>query len=221
MPRFSGYPMMKPLTILLLSLLLLGAAPTPPGPLQFARLNRTYPDAVTEIAPVTEGLVSIRLSSPSNQMTLRNHRLRLEPGLGGSHSAELRVEFEGKGRLVADVDVAGFGTRLEDNVVVPPQAANLEGRVKVRKVAGGYGVTPEQLPPRVAVRIESGLAGRVVGVCESASRISLAAMDCAGLARRLSIASVPLPSAGEEFLLEAAELTPAERGQLDALLGAS
>jgi hypothetical protein len=205
----------------LLALLLLGAAPVPPGQIQFARLNRTYPDAVTEIAPVTEGLVSIRLSSPSNQMTLRNHRLRLEPGLGGSHSAELRVEFEGKGRLVADVDVAGFGTRLQDNVVVPPQAANLEGRVKVRKVAGGYGVTPEQLPPRVAIRIESGIAGRVVGVCESASRISLAEMDCAGLARRLSVASIPLPSAGEEFLLEAAELTPAEREQLDAYLGKS
>lgn len=204
----------------LLAFLFLGAASVPPGQLQFAQLNRTYPDAVTEIAPVTEGLVSIRLSSPSNQMTLRNHRLRLEPGPGGSHSAELRVEFEGRGRLVADVDVAGFGTRLQDNVVVPPQAANLEGRVKVRKVPGGYGVTPEQLPPRVAVRIESGLASRVVGVCESASRFSLSAMDCAGLARRLSVASVPLPAAGEEFLLEAAELTPAERQQLDAYLGA-
>jgi hypothetical protein len=209
-------------TIGILGLLLLGAAaPAPPGQIRFARLNRTYPDAVTEIAPVSEGLVTIRLSSPKNQMTLRNHVLRLEPGAAGSHSAELRVEFEGKGVLVADVDVAGFGTRLQDNVVVPPQAANLEGRVTVRKVAEGYMVRPEQLPPRVAVRIESGLAGRVVGVCESASRISLAEMDCAGLASRLSKASIPLPAAGEEFLLEAAELTPAERQQLDSYLGKS
>ena len=208
-------------TVGILGLLLLGAAPSPPGQLRFARLNRTYPDAVTEIAPISEGLVTIRLSSPKNQMTLRNHLLRLEPGPGGSHSADLRVEFEGKGVLVADVDVAGFGTRLQDNVVVPPQAANLEGRVKVRKVAEGYLVRPEQLPPRVAVRIESGLAGRVVAVCESASRVSLAEMDCAGLASRLSKASVPLPAVGEELLLEAAELTPAERQQLDSYLGAS
>lgn len=209
------------MTLGALALTLLGAAPAPPGQLRFARLNRTYPDAVSDIAPVTEGLVTIRLSSPKNQMTLRNHLLRLEPGPGGSHSAELRVEFEGKGVLVADVDVAGFGTRLQDNVVVPPQAANLEGRVTVRKVPEGYLVRPEQLPPRVAVRIESGLAGRVVGVCQSASRISLAPMDCAGLASRLSRASVPLPSAGEEFLLEAAELTAAERQQLDSYLGRS
>ncbi|HEX6863956.1 MAG TPA: hypothetical protein VF414_14105 [Thermoanaerobaculia bacterium] len=204
----------------ILGLLLLGAAPAPPGQLRFARLNRTYPDAVTEIAPISEGLVTIRLSSPKNQMTLRNHRLRLEPGPGGSHSAELRVEFEGQGVLMADVDVAGFGTRLQDNVVVPPQAASLEGRVTVRKVAQGYLVRPEQLPPRVAVRIESGLAGRVVAVCESVSWLPKA-VDCAGLAGRLSKASVPLPSAGEEFLLEAAELTPAERQQLDSYLGAS
>src|SRR5690349_12850633 len=90
-----------------------GAAAAP-GQLQFARLNRTYSDIVTEIEPIQQGPVTVRLSSPRHQLTVRNHLLRLEPGPGGSHSAELRVDFSGKGWLVADVDVAGMGGRLED-----------------------------------------------------------------------------------------------------------
>ena len=100
------------------------------------------------------------------------------PGLGGSGGAGGGREGAAGGGMDGRLRHAPPGQRGG-----APQAANLEGRVKVRKVAGGYGVTPEQLPPRVAIRIESGIAGRVVSVCESASRISLSEMDCAGLAR--------------------------------------
>jgi hypothetical protein len=202
------------------ALVLVGAAQAPPpgGPLRFERLNRPYEDIAPEIVPVVEGPITIRLSSPSNRMTVRDHRLRLEPGSSGSHSAELRVEFEGRGRLVADVDIAGLGGRFEDEVIVPAQAADLEGRVRVQKAAGGYLVTPEQLPPRVAVRIRSGLAGQIVGLCETAAQVPFTSLDCSGLNRRLSTALVPLPAPGESYLLEDADLSAEERRILDASL---
>lgn len=204
----------------LLAPLLLAAA-VPPGPFEFERLNRRYSDAAPEIFPVTEGLVDVRLSSPSNQLTVVDHLVRLEPGPGGVHTAELRVEFEGRGLLVADIDVAGFGTRMQDQVVVPRQIANLEGRVAVQRVPEGYQLILEELPPRLAVRVESEMAGRIVGTCERAAQFSLVDVDCSGLDRKLSSVVFPTPRSGEIFLLEDADLTPAERQRLDAYLGSA
>jgi hypothetical protein len=197
----------------------LGAAPVPPGPFEFERLNRSYSDVAPEIIPVTEGLVDVRFSSPNHQLTVLDHSLRLEPGQDGVHTGELRVEFEGRGLLVADIDVAGFGTRMQDQVVVPRQIANLEGRVSVKRAPGGYQVILEELPPRLGIKIESALAGRIVRTCENAVQLSQADIDCSGLDQRLSRVVFPLPRAGEIYLLEEAELTPAERQQLDAYLG--
>src|SRR5215210_5417147 len=105
--------------LLLASVLLLGAAV--PGQFRFERFYRSYPEVIPEIAPIEQGPVTIQLSSPKSNLMLRSHFLRLEPGPGGSHSAELRVEFLGKGWLVADVDVGGLAaTRLQDQVLVPP-----------------------------------------------------------------------------------------------------
>jgi hypothetical protein len=162
--------------------------------------------------------VTVRLTSPRNSLTVRNHLLRLEPGVGGSHSADLRVEFSGKGWLVADVDVGGAQTRLQDEVVVPPQVVNLQGRVRLRRVQGGYEVTPEELPRQVGVRIESGVGRQLVELCDSVSALPIADMDCGSLQRALSRVSVPLPAPGETFLLEDSDLTGAERQQLDGYL---
>ena len=191
-----------------------------PGQLQFARLNRTYSDVITEIDPIRQGPFTVRLSSPRHQLTVRSHLLRLEPGLGGSHSAELRVDFSGKGWLVADVDIDGLGGRggrLEDEVTVPAQSQTVEGRARVRKVAEGYLITPEQLPKSVRVRIQSGIGSRMVGFCDSAALYFLD-VDCGALNRALSTAVVPLPAAGESYLLENAELTAAERQRIDGYL---
>ena len=214
---------MKRYLILCLSALLLGSIlalgeAQALGELRFDRLNREYPDVAPEIQPVVEGPVTVRLSAPRSQLALRNHSLRLEPGSGGSHSADLRLEFSGRGWLVADVDVAGVSTRLQDEVTVPPQAITLQGRVRLRKVAQGYWVTLEQLPERVRVRIESGVGRQIVQVCDGVSALPLTALDCPALERSLSRAVVPLPAAGESFLLENGELTPEERQRLDGYL---
>jgi hypothetical protein len=201
------------------TVLLLGAAPVPPGPFEFERLNRSYSDVAPGIVPITEGMVDVRLSSPNHQLTVIDHALRLEPGQGGVHTGELRVEFEGRGLLVADIDVAGFGTRMQDQVAVPRQVANLEGRISLKRAPGGYQVILEELPAHLAIRIESDLAVRVVATCENTVRLSQADIDCSGLDRKLSRVVFPLPRSGEVYLLEEAELTPAERQQLDAYLG--
>lgn len=204
------------------AVLLLGAAlPSPPGQFRFERFNRSYPEVVPQIAPIVQGPLTIQLSSPKSNLTLRSHFLRLEPSPGGSHSAELRVEFQGKGWLVADVDVAGFtGTRLQDEVVVPAQAATLEGRVKVTREPGAYVVTTEQLPKQIRVKIQSGMAAQMVSFCDRVPTL-IGDLDCDRLDQALSSAVVPLPPAGESYLLEDADLTPQERQQLESYLASS
>lgn len=188
-----------------------------PGQIELQRLNRSYSEVAPDILPVIEGPLTVRLSSPRHQIVVRRHLLRLEPGAAGSHSADLSIEFQGKGRLVADVEAGPVATRLQDEVLVPPQVARLQGRVRIRRVQGGYGIIPEQLPDRLGVRIQSGIGRQLVNVCDGAS-IVLAALDCPRLEQSLSRAVIPLPAAGEEYLLEDAELTPAERSQLDSYL---
>lgn len=207
-------------TLVFVPLVLLAGRPggtAVPGQIQLQRLNRSYSEVAPEIVPVVEGPLTVRLSSPRHQITVRRHLLRLEPGSGGSHSADLSIEFQGKGWLVADVAAGPVATRLEDEVLVPPQVAKIQGRVRIRRVQGGYGIIPEQLPKRLGVRIQSGIGRQLVNVCDGAS-VVLAALDCPGLERSLSRAVIPLPDAGEEYLLEDAELTAAERSQIDGYL---
>src|SRR5215218_7483997 len=211
---------MRRLLLVVPAVLLLGAAV--PGQLRFERFNRSYPEMIPEIAPIEQGPLTIQLSSPKSNMTLRSHFLRLEPGPGGSHTAELRVEFLGKGRLVADLDVAGIAaTRLQDDVLVPPQAATLEGRVRLTREPGAYVITTEQLPKQMRIKIQSGIASQVVGFCDRIPVLLAPDLDCERLNQALSNAVVPLPPAGESYLLEDAELTAEERSQLDAYLAGS
>jgi hypothetical protein len=191
------------------------------GELRFERLNRVYNEAAPEIQPIEEGPLSVQLSSPRNSLTVISHLLRLEPGAGNSHTADLRIEFSGKGWLVAEVTVAGVGSRLEDEVVVPPQTLEMQGRLRLRKVRGGYEVTPEQLPRQVAVRIQSGIGRRLVDLCDGVSQLPFTAVNCPALEQALSRAVITLPPAGESFLLADAELTPQERQRLDGYLGSA
>lgn len=192
------------------------------GQLRFERFNRSYPEVIPPLSPIEQGPVTIQLSAPRSNLTLRSHFLRLEPGPGGSHTAELRVEFEGTGWLVADVNLGGLAaTRLQDKVVVPPQAATLEGRVRLSRDPGAYVVTTEQLPRQMRVRIQSGIGTQVVALCARMAMVPGTSLDCEGLNRALSTAAVPLPPAGESYLLEDADLTPQERSQLDAYLAGS
>jgi len=199
-----------------------GRAPSTAGAdLRFARLDHAYSQPVVA-APIVRGALSVRLASPRNRIVLRSHRLRLAPTYAdGSYAAELQVEFFGKGELTADVDLAGHGRRFTEEVVVPPQRKVLGGRVRVAPSRGGYLVTPMSLPSTISVEIRSRLTDDVVGLCENLAAVPFSTLDCDGLDRALSTAVVPLPRAGEPFRLEAAEVTAAERRQLDGFLAAT
>jgi len=196
-------------------------APSPLGLFRFTRLNHSYSEPATAIAPITEGPLTVRLSSPRNKLVLVSNTLRLEPGADGSHTADLEVQFFGKGWVVADVDVSGVGQRFEEEVVVPRQTRRLEGRVRVARVAGGYLLTPERLPREIPVVFQSRLGNEIVGLCERVAALPFSQVDCSGLARALSTAAVPLPPPGEGFYLATADLTAEERRQLESYLSGS
>lgn len=188
---------------------------------QFSRLDHAYGLPVTA-APIREGELTVRLSSPQNKIVLRSHRLRLAPTYAdGSYAAELTVELFGKGSLVADVDLAGHGHRFTEPLLVPPQTRVLSGRVRVSRSGDGYLITPMSLPATIAVQIRSGLGDDVVGLCERLAAIPFSTLECDGLDRALSTATVPLPGAGESFWLGPADVTAAERRQVESYLAAT
>ena len=184
----------------------------------FPRLNRAYGDLVPEFAPVTSGPLTLRLSSPRQSLTVREHRLTLAPLADGTHTARLELEILGKGWLVGDISAGALATRVQDELLVPPQKLDLAGRVRVERGAGGYTVTALESPARVEVAIRSRVATDLVSWCDRMAIVTLALFDCGGLDRSLSRVVVPLPPAGESYLLPDEELSPEERAALDRYL---
>lgn len=187
--------------------------------LTFEGLNHEYHNGAAEMAPVQQGPMVIRLSSPGSAVTLHRHRLTLTPLPDGSHRAWLELEISGHGTVVADLYVSGLASRQEDELTVPAQDHSLEGRVAVARSGDGYRFTALELPATFEVRFESQLAGRLLGTCRALAAVPLMPLDCDALERRLSTAVLPLPPPGESFLLPDALLAEAERSALDRYLG--
>ena len=102
-------------------------------------------------------------------------------------------------------------------VVVPPQKLRVAGKVRLRRVAGGYEILPVELPPSISVAIQSPRVNTILTLCDQAALLSLGSIQCTGLDRALTQPSVPLP-AGQTFTLHDADLDEADRRELDALL---
>lgn len=185
----------------------------------FAGLDRPYRDESPELAPIQQGPLTIRLRSPSNTVILHRHELALTPLADGTHRARLEVELSGQGTLVADVDLSGTGSRLEDELVIPRQSKVFEGRVEISRAPGGYVFTALELPETVEVDFESRLAKTVLGTCRAMALVPLISLNCAPLEKRLSTAVIPLPPPGQRFLLADAVLSDEDRGALDRYLG--
>lgn len=182
----------------------------------FERLNREYTNEVAQPAPREQGSFRLELSSPRNRVRMTEHELRLTPLPDGSHRVVLTVEFEGSGRVDAVISVAGTANRIEDRVTVPLQRKTLEGRVRIDRVSEGYRFTALELPERVTVSVESGLAGRFLQTCHLLR--ALVPLECAALGSLVSRVVFPLPDPGGSYLLSNGELTDEDRAGLDAYL---
>lgn len=190
--------------------------------MRFPKLNRSYSDFVGGLAPIGEEGMSVVLSSPKQTMILRDHRIRLTPlssAAGDTFAGELELDVQGKGQLVADVTIGPIVRHLTDEVVVPPQTLRLASKVRIRRVADGYEVTPEALPERIEVAVQSQTINQILAICDQAATLTLGAVDCSGLERALTRPAVPLPGGGGEFHLGDEELTDADRLWLDTLIG--
>jgi hypothetical protein len=198
--------------------------PAPGGPQQFRfeKLNRSYSDFVTELAPIGEEGMSVLLRSPTQTLVLRDHRIRLTP-VGtvpdGVFMGEIELDVQGKGALVADVTMGPIARQLTDELVVPPQTLRLAAKVRVRRVADGYEITPEQLPRSLEVAVQSKTINQILALCDQAATLSLGAIDCSGLDRALTRPAVPIPGGGGAFHLGDENLTDDDRAGLDAVLG--
>jgi len=195
------------------------AATGAPASFTFTPCNRTYQRLGAELAPVTQGAMTIAVRSPANRLDLLAHRLDLTPLADGTHRAHFVAEFSGTGELVADVGVGGVVSQLEDTVTVPRQQTVVDGRVRLARDGQGYEITPVELPEAVEVRIESRLAGRFGTLCDSLSLLPGTMLDCGALRAGLSRARVPMPDPGETYLLPAECLNASLRQRLDAYLG--
>lgn len=192
-----------------------GAAET--GPFAFEKLNRSYSDLVGELPPIAFDPVTVTLASPSQTLLVRSHRAWLAPRGDGSFDGRLEIDLMGKGALTADVDLAGTRQRLTDELVLPPQTLALVARVRLERVEGGYRIHARGLPARLEVAIQSKLVNDILSLCDGAALLTLGALDCGQLARSLTRPAVPLPAEADYYLTDA-DLTPADRARLDALI---
>lgn len=202
-----------------------GAAGEETVELRFTKLNRAYNDFVQRLAPIGEEGMSIQLSSPTQTLILRDNRIRLTRIAGtapGTVSAEVELDVQGKGALVADVVMGPLARQLTDEVVVPPQTIRIDGRLRIRRVAGGYEITPEELPESVAVAVQSQTINQILALCDQAAMLSLGAVECSGLNSALTHPAVPIPrpAGGDVFFLGDENLTDGDRAWLDIAIGA-
>jgi hypothetical protein len=208
----------------LVSAALLAAAPAAsaaaPAELRLTKYNRVYQDLAGELAPIEAPPVRIRMSSPSQAIVVKDNLARLTPLGGGRFDGRVEIELLGKGQLVIDVDLGQSTQRLEDEVFLPRQRLAIEGVAHIARVADGYRVTPERLPPSLPIEIRSHLVNQVVDLCGGAALLTLGALDCAPLERALERPEIPLAGAAREIFLPDAELTGDERATLDRLLAA-
>ncbi|HEX4952919.1 MAG TPA: hypothetical protein VF017_05930 [Thermoanaerobaculia bacterium] len=190
-----------------------------PGVFELSSLNRSYERLAPDIVPIELGGIAIHLSSPRHHLLLAKNRLVLRPLPDGTFDAALQLEFSGQGRLVADIDLSGSPTRIEDELTVPAQRRTLMARVRLVASPEGWLVTPLEMAKTFDVEIDSRLGGRLVALCQGFG-ILLGGVDCDAFASLVGVARIPLPEVGETYLVDKDRLSQAEGQALDAYLAA-
>jgi hypothetical protein len=204
---------MRTRALALLACLLSTAAAPAPESIQIGWLNRTWTNLEGEVSPVEQGPLSIRLRSPDHRVTVHRNRLTLAARDFGDPDAQIDVEFEGRGVLVADVGGGAAATSFTDDVVAPRQSVRVRGRARVARGPEAYVLTLTEAPPSAPVKIRSRVVDDVVLLCEDLGW--LAALDCDALHASLSTVRIPLQGQDRSVTLPRAQLSAEERAYLD------
>jgi len=184
------------------------------------RVNGVHRDFETDLAPIEIGPVTVVLTSPTHLLEVFEHELRLAPGEGGAEMATLRARYQGQAHLVADLEVAGMSSEIDDNIELPQQETEVTGLVEIVRVEDGYRVTALEAPSHVEIQVESDLARRLGLLCRGFAVLAMGNVDCEAVDQAMSVVKVPLPEPGEEFFVANEDLTEQERGQIDKVLRA-
>lgn len=189
--------------------------------IELRSLNGTYTGLDTGLAPIEEGPLTIRLSSPEHRLVVHGNRLTLRRNYRGRFDAAVEIELEGEGRLIADVEGAGINNRFTDEVKAKRQTVEVRGEVRLEAAEDGYRFTVVRPGPAVSLEIESRLAGQIVDVCRVVALLPLFDLGCDRVEAALSVVRIPLPERGRVLLLPAERLTDEERAFFDRLAAAA
>ena len=179
------------------------------------RVNGEHRDLESDFAPVEIGPVTVLLTSPTHTLEVLEHQLSLGPGEDGTDGASLRAKYRGHARLVAELDIAGVGSEIEDQIELPLQETEISGRIEIDRLEDGYRVTTVENPSHVEIQIDSDLAGQLGMLCRGFAVLAMGNVDCDAVDQAMSVLRVPLPEPGEEFFIADGDLTAAERQQID------
>lgn len=208
--------------LILVPILLVLAAPLAAGErgeIELAFANGEWVDLATGLQPVRRGALTIRVSSPEHRITVHRNQLTLARKNGDSPvDATLEVEFEGEGRILADLEGGGLSNSFEDRVAAPRQTVTTWAKVRFERAERGYLMTIVETQPTVVLAIKSDMAGRLVSLCKVFDQIPLIPVDCAGIETALSVITVPMPGPGEQFLIPTWRMNEAEKAFFDRFL---
>ncbi len=203
----------------LVGLLLSAASPLQADDgIELSFLTGTYRDLASQLEPIEQSGLTVKVSSPEHRLTVHGNRFWLTPEGGGEALARIEVDLDGEGLLEARLESAGIGSDFDDQVVLPRQTLELAGRIKVERASDQLIFTVLEAPAEISLQIDSGLAGQLVGVCPLFGK--LLPVDCGTLRTSLSRVDVPLPEAGEQFKLPVDRLSAAELAYFERALAA-
>ena len=184
--------------------------------IELAFLNQTYRDLDPGLVPIQQGPLRIGVSSPEHRLQVFGNALAVRPVANEGWEAELRVDLEGDGRLLADVDVGGAVSQLVDDVTARRQWVVAQGEIRVLRAPEGFRIELVRAGTPPTVEIQSALGSQIVGACQGLAM--LLGLDCDGLERGLSVVQIPMPDPGTAFLLPGTYLTAEERGFFEGLV---
>ena len=182
------------------------------------RVDGVHTDLAAELAPIEVGPVTVILTSPSHTLEVLEHELVLGPVESGDDAARVKARFQGEAHLVADLEIGGVGSQLEDEIELPLQETEVAGLIDIVAEEDGYRVTVVEAPEQVSIQVESTLAGQLGMLCRGFAVLAMGNVDCEAVDQAMSQLKVPLPEAGEEYFIARQALTERELEQIEAYL---